>query len=81
VVEKPKQEAPSNSDGFQSVDEQVTAKEETNLRNAPTTEGSEVIYKLKNGEYVRRIGIHSNGWSKLEYNGTIVYAITSYLTP
>lgn len=81
VVEKPKEETPSSSDGFRSVDEQVTAKEETNLRSAPTTEGSEIIYKLKNGEYVKRIGIHSNGWSKLEYNGTIVYAITSYLIP
>lgn len=71
---------PTESDGFTAVDEMVTAKEETNLRTAPTTDGSEVVYTLKNGEYVRRIGVHTNGWSKLEYNGTIVYAITSYLT-
>lgn len=68
------------SDGFVSVDEQVTAKSETNLRNAPSTDNSEVVYLLKNGEYVRRIGVNSNGWSKLEYNGQTVYAITSYLT-
>lgn len=81
VIEKPEESTPqTNTDGFQTVDEQVTAKEETNLRDAPTTDGSEVIYKLKNGEYVRRIGIHPNGWSKLEYNGQTVYAITSYLT-
>ena len=71
---------PTSDDGFAAVDEQVTAKEETNLRTKPTTDGSEVVYTLKHGEYVRRIGVHPNGWSKLEYNGEIVYAITSYLT-
>lgn len=71
---------PSGDDGFITVDEQVTAKVETNLRTKPTMDGSEIVYTLENGEYVRRIGIHSNGWSKLEYNGQIVYAITSYLT-
>ena len=71
---------PTNDDGFTTVDEQVTAKKETNLRTKPTTEGSEIVYTLKHGEYVRRIGVHTNGWSKLEYNGQIVYAITSYLT-
>lgn len=67
-------------DGFETVDEQVTAKELTNLRTGPTTEGTEVVYALPNGEYVRRIGVHRNGWSKIEYNGQIVYAISSYLT-
>ena len=71
---------PTSDDGFTAVDEQVTAKEVTNLRTKPTTEGSEVVYTLQHGEYVRRIGVHTNGWSKLEYNGQIVYAITSYLT-
>lgn len=77
VVQKP---ISSHSDGFQTVDEQVTAKTETNLRTQPSTQNSQVVYLLKNGEYVKRIGISNNGWSKLEYNGQIVYAITSYLT-
>ena len=72
---------PTAGDGYSSVDEQVTAKNETNLRTQPTTgEGSTVVYTLKKGEYVRRIGVHTNGWSKLEYNGQTVYAISSYLT-
>lgn len=72
---------PASSDGYTTVDEQVTAKDETNLRTQPTTgDGSTVVYTLKKGEYVRRIGVHTNGWSKLEYNGQTVYAITSYLT-
>ena len=58
----------------------MTAKTETNLRTQPSTQNSQVVYLLKNGEYVKRIGISNNGWSKLEYNGQIVYAITSYLT-
>lgn len=79
VVSQP--ETPTTpSDGFTAVDEQVTAKSETNLRTSPSTQNSEVVYLLKNGEYVRRIGVHTNGWSKLEYNGQVVYAITSYLT-
>ena len=72
---------PASGDGYTSVNEQVTAKEETNLRTQPTTgEGSTVIYTLKKGEYVRRIGVHANGWSKLEYNGQTVYAVSSFLT-
>ncbi len=66
--------------GFADVDEQVTAKEETNLRTAPSTVSSEIVYTLKNGEFVHRTGIHTNGWSRLEYNGQTVYAVSSYLT-
>ena len=80
VVKQDDPQPQKPSDGFEPVDEQVTAKAETNLRTAPSTDGSEVVYKLTNGEYVRRVGIHSNGWSKLEYNGQTVYAISSYLT-
>jgi len=82
VVEQTTPTTPSaSSDGYSSVDEQVTAKKETNLRTQPTTgEGSEIVHTLLKGEYVRRIGVHTNGWSKLEYNGQTVYAISSYLT-
>ena len=66
--------------GFTPVDEQVTAKEETNLRTAPSTVSSEIVYTLKNGEYVRRTGVHTNGWSRLEWGGQTVYAVSSYLT-
>lgn len=79
VVDKPATTEPTQTDGFVAVDEKVTAKSETNLRDQPVIEGSQVIYTLKNGEYVRRVGIHNNGWSKIEYNGQIVYAISSYL--
>ncbi|MBQ8203322.1 MAG: SH3 domain-containing protein [Clostridia bacterium] len=65
---------------FQTVNEQVTAKSETNLRTLPSVTDSQVVYTLKNGEYLTRTGISTNGWSRLEYNGQTVYAVSSYLT-
>lgn len=65
---------------FDSVSDRVTAKNETNLRTLPTTNGSTVVYTLKNGEYLERTGINvATGWSRLDYNGQTVYAISSYL--
>lgn len=68
---------------FTTVNEQVTAKVEVNLRKLPSVEheDADVIGKLKNGEVARRIGVSDNGWSKLEYNGTVCYAVSSYLMP
>jgi len=66
---------------FEPVEEIVTAKEETNLRSAPSQgDDSTVLYTLKNGEEAKRIAISSSGWSKLEFNGNIYYAVSSYLT-
>ena len=66
---------------FETVNESVTAKDETNLRNMPSQdEDCQVIHTLQNGEVVTRIGISDSGWSKLVYNGEICYAVSSYLT-
>ena len=72
---------PSEFEGdYYKVDEQVTAKILTNLRNGPSVNGTEVVHSLKNGEVVKRIGKNDlSGWSMLEYDGKIVYAVTSYL--
>ncbi len=72
----------AESDGFEAVNQQVTAKEKTNLRTVPNTkEESHIVYTLNNGEYVTRIGINkASGWSELLYNGQTVYAVSSYLT-
>ena len=86
---------PSNADGqyavgdtineygvyFQIVDEQVTAKIETNLRRVPSTEKDEdVIATIYNGDWIKRTGIGHNGWSRVEYQGQVLYAVTSYLS-
>ena len=66
---------------FADVGESVTAKDVTNLRTSPsTTEAGNVIGKLRNGEILTRTGRNEDtGWSRLEYNGQTVYAVSSYL--
>lgn len=66
---------------FTQVDEEVTAKDATNLRNIPSQgEDSTVVYTLKNGETLKRTGVSDSGWSRLLYNEQTVYAVSSYLT-
>ncbi|MBQ1279054.1 MAG: SH3 domain-containing protein [Clostridia bacterium] len=65
---------------FTPVSVNVTAKEEVNLRDKPTTDGSNVVYTLKNGEYAQKVGESKSGWSRIIWNGQTVYAITSFLT-
>lgn len=73
------------SDGsmiFTDVSETVTAKDVSNLRNTPSTsdEGN-VVGQLKNGETLTRTGRNDDtGWSRLNYNGQTVYAVSAYLT-
>ena len=65
---------------FTECQEEVTAKIETNLRTEPSTRSDDtVVAKLINGETVVRTGIGSNGWSRVEYNGQTLYAVSSYL--
>ncbi len=66
---------------FTQVNESVTAKDATNLRNVPSQgEDSQVMTVLKNGQVATRVGISETGWSKLEYNGETYYAVSSLLT-
>lgn len=66
---------------FEEVNEQVTSKDVTNLRSTMEQAGdSNVAAKLRNGESITRTGIGDNGWSRVEYDGQILYAVSSYLT-
>ena len=66
---------------FEDVEELVTAKNKTNLRDIPSQgEDSTVMLQLANGETAVRTGISNSGWSRVEYNGTVYYAVSSYLT-
>lgn len=72
---------PPDDMAFTDVNEVVTAKDETNLRNYPGQgEESTVLYTLKNGELATRIAISDSGWSILDYDGMVCYAVSSYLT-
>ncbi len=75
---KPSIEAMMN---FKAVNETVTAKDITNLRDIPSQdEYSQVVATLKNGETAQRVAVCPSGWSKLQYEGKTVYAVSSYLT-
>lgn len=66
---------------FSPVEETVTAKDATNLRDIPSQGAdSTVMLTLQNGQTATRIGISDQGWSKLEYQGETYYAISNYLT-
>lgn len=66
---------------FTSVNETVTAKEKTNLRDKPSQgSDSKVMCTLINGETATRTGISSSGWSRVVYKGDTYYAVSSLLT-
>ncbi|MCR5108878.1 MAG: glycoside hydrolase family 25 [Lachnospiraceae bacterium] len=66
---------------FEAVDETVTAKNSTNLRDKPS-QGSDSTVKvtLQNGQTARRTGISDSGWSRVIYEGGTYYAVSGYLT-
>lgn len=66
---------------FSEVQEQVTAREEVNLRST-MEQGTDanIVCSLKNGEIASRTGIGMNGWSRVIYNGQKLYCVSSYLT-
>lgn len=67
---------------FMEVSDTVTAKDVTNLRTLPsTTDETNIIAQLKNGDVLARTGMNeAYGWSRLDYNGQTVYAVSNYLT-
>jgi uncharacterized protein YgiM (DUF1202 family) len=66
---------------FTEVNEVVTAKDKTNLRDKPSQgSDSNIIYTLTNGETVVRTGISSSGWSRILLNDKTLYAVSNFLT-
>jgi uncharacterized protein YgiM (DUF1202 family) len=66
---------------FTEVNEVVTAKDKTNLRDKPSQgSDSNIIYTLSNGETVLRTGVSSSGWSRVIIGEQTCYAVTNYLT-
>lgn len=67
---------------FADCDDQITPKEYVNLRTEPsTTEGDTTVScQVSNGESVHRTGISTDsGWSRVEYNGQVLYVVTSLM--
>lgn len=77
---KPTIDNPEAGIDFTEVKEKVTAKIRTNLRLIPSTESDDtIVTSIEHGDIVIRTGLGSNGWSRVEYEGQILYAVTSYL--
>ena len=67
---------------FNDCDDQITPKEYVNLRTEPsTTEGDATVScQVNNGDSIHRTGISpDSGWSRVEYNGQVLYVVTSLM--
>ncbi len=66
---------------FTEVEEQVTAKDEVNLRSTMEQgDDSNIVGSIKNGEIAVRTGVGNNGWSRVIYHDQTVYCVSNYLT-
>ena len=67
---------------FAECAETVTPKEVINLRSVPSTgQADTIVAQARNGEILTRTGINGDtGWSRVEYNGQVLYAVSNYLT-
>ena len=76
---------PENGDtsmSFNSVDESVTPKDLVNLRSVPSTaDENTIVTQISNGDVLSRTGVNPDtGWSRIDYDGQTLYAVTQYLT-
>ena len=83
--EKTDPKEPSNGDvsmSFDQVQESVTPKDLVNLRSVPSTaDENTIVLQASNGEVLTRTGINPDmGWSRIDYNGQTLYAVTQFLT-
>ena len=80
-VPAPAQPDPEALMEFRPMNQQVTAKDTTNLRSIPSQgEDAQVLATLQRGQIATRVGISDSGWSKLEFEGQTYYAVSSLLT-
>ncbi len=64
---------------FKDVNEKMYASQNCNLRKSWSTDSDKVGY-LDKGQEVTRTGVADNGWSRITYNGQVVYIATRLLT-
>lgn len=64
---------------FKDVNEKMYASQNCNLRKSWSTDSDKVGY-LNKGQEVTRNGVADNGWSRINYNGQVVYVATRLLT-
>ena len=62
------------------VNEEVLTEGDVWLHKEPRTNSEKVIV-LNKGYTIVRVGVGSNGWSQIDYNGEILYVATYWVTP
>ena len=67
---------------FSAVQDSVTPKDVINLRSVPTTQDNDnIVMQAQNGQTLLRTGVNDDtGWSRIEYEGQVLYGVTQYLT-
>lgn len=68
-----------SSSSVSEVNETVWATDNVNVRKDSNT-SSAIIATIRKGASVKRTGVLSNGWSRVEYNGQTAYICSDYLT-
>ena len=72
---------PSELPAITDKDDTVYATAAVNVRDYPSAQTSNVINVLSAGQAVKRTGVTSTGWSRVELsNGTVGYVSNSYLS-
>ena len=67
---------------FSDCDDWISPKEYVNLRLEPSTDGGNdtVSCQLNYGEKAHRTGYSTDsGWSRVEYDGKVLYVVTSLM--
>ena len=67
---------------FIDCDDLVSPKIYCNLRSEPSTDegNGSIYYQLQYGEQVHRTGYdEDSGWSRVEYDGQVLYVVTSLI--
>lgn len=73
-------EAPKSAVSYAAMTDKVIAKRDTALKLEPSaSDDVEAVAVLRMDELAQRVAVGSNGWSMVEYNGEIFYALTADL--
>ena len=78
-AEETEQKTESGEVTYQDANEVVYTSDSVNARNAPGPDG-EIAKTVPAGTKLRRIGIGSDGWDKVDLNGELYYMAHDYLT-
>ena len=78
-AEETEQKTDSGEVSYQDANEVVYTSDSVNARNAPGPDG-EIAKTVPAGTKLRRIGIGSDGWDKVDLNGELYYMAHDYLT-